>query len=529
MRKSGDNFSVFFTACVSLLSIFLVFTVNAMAAKCSSIVFAHINIDGNFNDWAGIEPIILDDPDDVFQGSIADFTKVYLAQDNSYLYVRFTMRHLLNELVNPWFDVHVEFIDSDDNSYFVASHFYSGPNNGWVEIFKPVYSQLMSYPATFATYSGYDVEYKVLLTDLPFFETTKQITAHVLDASQKVNDFTEHVAVDCTNLNYTGWWYDKNAPGTGVSIEFTDDREWFLAWYVYDQNGGSNWYTASGNMLDARNFSGDLMKWQGWAWGEAYKTPESQKVGTIRGVLSGTDGKKINLTWELDDIGTGNIELTNFMADMVSGESESRDITGWWYDPAYNGMGFFIEARGETLFMAWYRYENDGSTQWLTSSGNFPNDSSVYDGSLSLWQDGQIPGGEYKQPKEQEDQGHIHIQFQSDSSAKLTINEAVTLDLKKFFSTDSQDSFSKGCIEITYVPTMFSSTTPYVKVYDKDHNLQREILIQVLEGCMYEIAEFVGCWKNLTVNDDGVLSLDISIDDTDFDAEDYYYPADQCK
>lgn len=50
-------------------------------------VFATIAIDGQMNDWAGIEPAYRDTIGDN-QGSQFDFAAAYLANDNDYLYIR---------------------------------------------------------------------------------------------------------------------------------------------------------------------------------------------------------------------------------------------------------------------------------------------------------------------------------------------------------------------------------------------------------------------------------------------------------
>jgi hypothetical protein len=47
-----------------------------------------ITIDGDSNDWQGIEPLITDSAGDVITYSGIDITRIYLAQDNNYLYVK---------------------------------------------------------------------------------------------------------------------------------------------------------------------------------------------------------------------------------------------------------------------------------------------------------------------------------------------------------------------------------------------------------------------------------------------------------
>ena len=185
-------------------------------------------------------------------------------------------------------------------------------------------------------------------------------------------------------------------------------------------------------MTDASHFNGDLLKWNGWVWGQAYYAPIPTKVGSITGSLISSPENKIKLSWGLDSGVTGNLQLTKFMKDVAPGMPDSRNITGWWYDPDYNGMGFFIEANGGTLFMAWYRYGQNGNPTWLTSTGAFPDGSGIYSGSLSMWKEGQSPGGPYKTPQKIENQGNIKITFTDSNHATLVVNDSTIINLQRF-------------------------------------------------------------------------------------------------
>ncbi len=259
-----------------------------------------------------------------------------------------------------------------------------------------------------------------------------------------------------SNTLFSGWWYESSMPGTGISIEFDDENHWFMAWYVYNTNGATLWYTANGEVVDSSKFSGDMFQWTGWPWGEEYQPPSAKRIGSVDGILLQGETKKIVLDWNIDNIGSGTLNLTNFMKDNVAGRSDSRNITGWWYDPSHNGMGFFIEARGGTLFMAWYNYRGDGSAQWLTSTGSFPDGALTYNGSLSSWQNGQTPGGPYRKPQELTSVGSINLTFQSPSRAVAIIDQTTTLNLVRFqLNEHGQESPEKQtCEEMSDKPGM---------------------------------------------------------------------------
>jgi hypothetical protein len=80
-----------------------------LAASASAGTFKRITIDGSFADWAGV-PLSYSDPSETTAG--ADFRDVYVANDEQYLYIRFT----LYTNGTPFTSRNNIFIDADNNS-----------------------------------------------------------------------------------------------------------------------------------------------------------------------------------------------------------------------------------------------------------------------------------------------------------------------------------------------------------------------------------------------------------------------------
>jgi len=81
----------------------------ALAAGAADGTFKRITIDGSFADWAGV-PLAWADPSETTAG--ADFRDVYVANDEQYLYIRFTL--YTND--TPFTARNNIFIDADNNS-----------------------------------------------------------------------------------------------------------------------------------------------------------------------------------------------------------------------------------------------------------------------------------------------------------------------------------------------------------------------------------------------------------------------------
>jgi len=91
----------------SIILRFVLALISIAAAHAST--FKHITIDGSFADWAGIAPLY-EDPSDTTQGT--DLKAVYVAHDEQYLYVRFT----LYAPGDPFTSRNNVFIDADNDS-----------------------------------------------------------------------------------------------------------------------------------------------------------------------------------------------------------------------------------------------------------------------------------------------------------------------------------------------------------------------------------------------------------------------------
>jgi hypothetical protein len=97
------RFTVFVLA--ALVSMALIHSTQAAVAPS---VFKHITIDGSFADWAGVSPAY-EDPQD--SSTSADYKTVYVAHDDDFLYIRFTL-HTPHVLFTSHENI---FVDTDDD------------------------------------------------------------------------------------------------------------------------------------------------------------------------------------------------------------------------------------------------------------------------------------------------------------------------------------------------------------------------------------------------------------------------------
>lgn len=109
--------------------------------------------------------------------------------------------------------------------------------------------------------------------------------------------------------------------------------------------------------------------------------------------------------------------------DVLAG-AEAAPQTGWWWNAAESGRGFFIEKRGANLFMAGYYYEAEGRATWFTAAG--PMSGSTFSGDMLVFRGGQTLTGAYRAPAQGASPGRVTLSFGSASTATLTWPGGVT-------------------------------------------------------------------------------------------------------
>ena len=92
--------------------------------------------------------------------------------------------------------------------------------------------------------------------------------------------------------------------------------------------------------------------------------------------------------------------------------------TGWWWNPAESGRGFFIEVKNGQIFVAGYFYNSDGSPAWFAVSGAYTG--TTFTGAMQTYTNGQSLTGAYRNPTRGADLGTMTLNFQSATNLTMT-------------------------------------------------------------------------------------------------------------
>jgi hypothetical protein len=224
----------------------------------------------------------------------------------------------------------------------------------------------------------------------------------------------------------TGWWYNPAEGGRGFSIEARGNRL-FMAAFHYDAAGRATWNFAGGaTSLDGSLFTSDFL---GASGGQTltgpYRLPGLSGVGPI--TLAFSDATHGTLFWPGGAVA---IERQAFVPDGLTAPAQSNlPESGWWWNPAESGRGFFIEWQNGYADLAGYMYDDAGNPTWYISVVPTPNPL-AFTGNWWAFGGGQSMGGPYRPATRINDNvGAVAIEFSSATTATLTLPDGRRIPL----------------------------------------------------------------------------------------------------
>ncbi len=224
----------------------------------------------------------------------------------------------------------------------------------------------------------------------------------------------------------TGWWWNPIEGGRGFSIEAQGNHLFFAAFH-YDVSGRATWNVSPGiTSLDGSYFSSDLYAVSGGqALGGAYRPATAVKAGAITLLFS--DASHGTMIWPG---GVVPIERQPFVpGSLVAAPLANQPQSGWWWNPAESGRGFFIEWQGGKADLAGYMYDDAGNPVWYIAVYDTPNPR-AFSGNWWSYVNGQSMGGAYKPPTQTSNTvAPVTITFSGPDTALMTLPNGRTTTL----------------------------------------------------------------------------------------------------
>jgi len=257
-----------------------------------------------------------------------------------------------------------------------------------------------------------------------------------------------------------GWWWNPSESGSGYAIE-RQGNSIFMAAFLFETSGAATWYATSLTLGQDGFYRGDMTRFVG---GKSllgnYKAPTSNSV-----VAS------VTIYFEYADTGTMIITFPNgapsrtitiyrfgFGTPAAFAPSSGSFQSGWYWNPAESGTGYFIEMQGTQAFIANFMYDTAGQPTWYASVANLSGTNGLA-GTLYQYVNGQSIAGAYKSPTLiTAGAGNASYSFATASSATMTLPNGAKVPLSRFgfdssFSTNTPPVANAGTTQIVTVGT----------------------------------------------------------------------------
>ena len=229
----------------------------------------------------------------------------------------------------------------------------------------------------------------------------------------------------------TGWWWNPLEDGRGYSVE-VHGNNLFFASFLYDVTGRSSWYVATGPVsLDGSLFNNELLSARGGqALGAGYPGfPTLRNEGPI--TLAFSNASTGTLVWPG---GTVPIQRFNIVPDGLNKPPvPNQPESGWWWNEAEAGRGFFLEWQGGILNIAGYMYDDAGNPVWyLTQNATPTTNAQSFSSNWWSFGNGMTLAGPW-QPHRQVsgNVAPVTIQFQGSENAIMTLLNGRTTAIKR--------------------------------------------------------------------------------------------------
>jgi hypothetical protein len=268
----------------------------------------------------------------------------------------------------------------------------------------------------------------------------------VTDFSQATNFYVDNVQAifrtiaGAATLPESGWYWNAAESGRGWAIERQGDRL-FTAGFMYETNGVPVWYVSTLSVQSDGTYLGNLDRYVG---GQSllgpWRAPTASTIARLRARFP--DPRNAVLTTTAITAGGAAgavIETANLTRFPISTPTaflppSSMGTSGWWWNEAEGGRGYFIEVQGQDAFVAQFGYTTQGAPNWYVSRMRVSG--SAFDTMASARMDeyanGQALGGTYRTPIVTGSPGQWSIRFLSASTGVLTLPDGRMLTIRRY-------------------------------------------------------------------------------------------------
>ena len=194
------------------------------------------------------------------------------------------------------------------------------------------------------------------------------------------------------DVNYGGlWWRAPGGSEDGWGINFAHQGDViFATWFTYDDTGSALWMVMTAYKSAEGVYTGTLYRTAGPPFSATPFNPAAvARVPVGTGTLAFGDANDGTFNYTVNGITQskpitrqvfGPLPTCTFGAQQnLALATNYQDL---WWNPAESGWGLNLTQQGNTIFAAWFTYDEDGTPLWLTATANPALQARRYAGTL---------------------------------------------------------------------------------------------------------------------------------------------------
>ena len=237
--------------------------------------------------------------------------------------------------------------------------------------------QGVDYRAGLNSGAGYSIQDDIFDVTLTYKQNGQPKTK-----TYRTTVFNPEVETDFVpTFDVTDLYWVPTESGWGAKLVQATDGSVFGAVYFYDETGNPRWMTIQGSWAAPGVFSGKLYTTRGPGFDASPFNPalvQVQEAGT--GTLTfAADTQSVRF-----DFAMGNQVASKQMvrfSNIPEGYRDGSNYRGLWWNANESGWGLTMQHYYNSLFVAWFTYNPDGSQVWVTLQGSWMS-ATTYDGKL---------------------------------------------------------------------------------------------------------------------------------------------------
>ena len=182
-------------------------------------------------------------------------------------------------------------------------------------------------------------------------------------------------------FDVTDMYWVPTESGWGAKLVQATDGNVFGAVYFYDEAGNPRWMTIQGVWTAPGVFSGKLYTTRGPGFDSNPFNPalvQVQEAGTASLTFS-EDTQSMRFEFTMGNQ-VASKQMVRF-SNIPEGYRDGSNYRGMWWNANESGWGLTMQHYYNSLFVAWFTYNPDGSQLWVTMQGNWTA-ANVFEGKL---------------------------------------------------------------------------------------------------------------------------------------------------